>query len=474
VDGTGVGGALGDGGATLDSGGAADAGAGGAEIVDGIGQAEGWSNAVPASRSAGASATAPQVAVISDGSGRALAVWEQVDGARSRIWSSSYSPSSGWSDPFRVEYNSVGSAHQPRLAVDGAGNAWAVWQIDDGTHVNIQVSRYDPNSGSWSEERLLELADGKATEPRIASDVEGNTVVVWLQEEQSGTPAAKRHVMSSRWNAQAGIADWSSPAALDNIPAGDQCDTPSIALNGDGNGFVAWAQPTGSGTGAVKAARYFKSGGFEADSTVTLNYGTFANVDVGVSSAGDAAVAWVHTDAGQKSVYANTFATISKRWSLYSFAFGSPAAEVGAPKLAMNPDGHYVVAWPQQVESGHSRIFVAPGFIEKGGLSSGNDSPHAFDGDDVGNAYDPAPAIDDQGNMLLAWREFLGKVDAVLVSRRSSGSRDWGQPGALFSDGVHNAGQPAVAFWRVTGDAMAVWDEQQASGSRILASVLKP
>ena len=75
----------------------------------------------------------PQVGV--DGSGNAVAVWYQHDGTRYNIWSNRYVAGTGWGTAQLIETDS-GDAEVPQVGIDGSGNAVAVWQQDDGIRLN--------------------------------------------------------------------------------------------------------------------------------------------------------------------------------------------------------------------------------------------------------------------------------------------------------------------------------------------------
>ena len=52
---------------------------------------------------------------------------------------------------------------------DGSGNAFAVWQQDDGTVNSIYSNRYVAGTG-WATAELLEMNIGDAEAPQVAFD----------------------------------------------------------------------------------------------------------------------------------------------------------------------------------------------------------------------------------------------------------------------------------------------------------------
>jgi len=109
-----------------------------------------WSNRAPASSDWGGAerleadadgAGVPQVAM--NPSGHALAVWPQSR----NISSNRYTPSAGWGRPQRVQTDVVSSTNgssQVQIAMDPSGRATAVWgQVDDDPRLSIWASRYE-------------------------------------------------------------------------------------------------------------------------------------------------------------------------------------------------------------------------------------------------------------------------------------------------------------------------------------------
>ena len=124
-------------------------------------------------------AGSPQVAV--DGSGNALAVWYQFDGTRNNIWANRYIAGTGWGTATLIE-TYAGNATSPQVAVDGSGNALAVWRQYDGTQFSIWANRYTAGTG-WGTATLIETDAGFAGSPQVAVDGSGNALAVWSQSD---------------------------------------------------------------------------------------------------------------------------------------------------------------------------------------------------------------------------------------------------------------------------------------------------
>src|SRR5262245_13072658 len=66
----------------------------------------------------------------------------------------------------------------PRVAVDAAGNATAVWLGTEGA-TGLVKSSTRPAGGPWSAPATLSAAGQNAGDPQIAVDPAGNATVVW-------------------------------------------------------------------------------------------------------------------------------------------------------------------------------------------------------------------------------------------------------------------------------------------------------
>ena len=87
----------------------------------------------------------PKVAM--DATGNAVAVWTQDTSIRIDVWANLYDPESGWGTETLLETSDTGSANYAEVSMDGSGNAMAVWDQYDGTRYNAYASRYSSASG---------------------------------------------------------------------------------------------------------------------------------------------------------------------------------------------------------------------------------------------------------------------------------------------------------------------------------------
>ena len=138
----------------------------------------GWGDAELIEPESGVPPT-PEVAM--DPAGNAIVVWSHWDGSSQNIMARRYDSTVGWQTAQAIDDDDAGSAANPHVAMDPAGNAMAVWRQRDSFRYNIWSRHYDAASGQWGEAELVESRDTDASAPRVTVDAAGNAIVVWHQ-----------------------------------------------------------------------------------------------------------------------------------------------------------------------------------------------------------------------------------------------------------------------------------------------------
>ncbi|MEH6451557.1 MAG: Ig-like domain-containing protein [Psychromonas sp.] len=125
----------------------------------------------------------PKISV--DSSGNALAIWYQSDGSLDTTRFNYYNVAdSSWGTAALIETD-AGHAYYHQITHDNSDNALAVWQEANSGVFSIKASRYSASKNSWEASVLIEAEAGGAEFPQIAIDGSGNAMAVWEQNDGS-------------------------------------------------------------------------------------------------------------------------------------------------------------------------------------------------------------------------------------------------------------------------------------------------
>jgi hypothetical protein len=129
-----------------------------------------------------------------------LALWEQ-DGL---VMVSRYTNNTKWQPPLPLE-RIYGEASHARLASNGRGVAFAIWQHTVGQIESLRYSRYESGKG-WSTPDVMPGAlprphtgSDQATAPRIEVDAQGNAIAQWRSGFDEGEVQASTYVPGEGW-----------------------------------------------------------------------------------------------------------------------------------------------------------------------------------------------------------------------------------------------------------------------------------
>ena len=117
--------------------------------------------------------------IAMDGTGTAIAVWSQwEDSARMDIWANRFY-GTAWSAAELIETVNGGVASDPKIAMDNTGRAIAVWQHYDGNRYNIWANRFD--GAAWDTAERIET--GISGGLQIAMDSTGTAIAVYQKDD---------------------------------------------------------------------------------------------------------------------------------------------------------------------------------------------------------------------------------------------------------------------------------------------------
>ena len=133
--------------------------------------------------------------------------------------------------------NNTDFSFTPQMAVDSAGNIYAVWEDDTANNSNILFSRSTDGGATFSTPRNLSNTSGFSFNPRIFVDSNNNINVVWEDDTPGNLDVFYSHSNDTG-------TTFSTPVNVSNDSS--DSSSPQVAADSAGNVFVVWESDTGS------------------------------------------------------------------------------------------------------------------------------------------------------------------------------------------------------------------------------------
>ncbi len=391
-----------------------------------------WGIAMPIETDNTGDAFSPSVAI--DGQGNAFAVWSQFDGTRTNAWAARFVPGFGWETPTTIETETFGTGVID-VAADASGNAIAVWEQNDASLTNIWANRYVAGVG-WGIAAPIESGSaGNAYSPQVAMDASGKAMAAWQYHD------------GIRWRAYANLywGAWGTPVAIDPGTGGGVLDH-ALAVDPNGNAVVVVSQCCGPAD--IYANNYSASGGAWSVPRLieTDDAGDAISTSVAMDAGGNAIATWRQWDGTDRTAMANRYAA-GTGWGLALAIETNPGDVGGTPSVAMDGAGNAIAVW-EQYDGVRYNIWTNRFDGSTWGMPVLLESA-------PGNAGSPDLAVNSAGEALAVWAETEGAWADIWASRFRPAT-GWGAPERIETANMGSAIAPAVAI-DADGSGTAVW-----------------
>ena len=352
------------------------------------------------------------------------------------------SSSASWKTPVLLETDNSGDVADPVLAMNGSGNAVAIWPQSNGVTTHLYAKNYIAGTGWAVTNTLIETESTySAFSQDLAMNANGCAVAIWLQADGTRNNLwTNRAVTGTTWSAPALLE--SSTEAINGYP------WPQVAINNSGNAIAIWIQSDGI-TNNIYANRYISGTGWAGaelvendDAEWSMNYAP----QVALDNSGNATAVWVQNDGTWDNIYANRYIS-GTGWAGRQL-LEATGGNAGSPQIAIDNLGNAMAVWSQDP----SPSIYANRYV------SGTGWAGAVEIDTGVGASVPQVAMNNSGNAVAVWNQ--GAPCKAYGSYYISGT-SWATA-QLISDGVQVTTQPQIAM-NASGNAMALWYQYDGS-----------
>ena len=356
------------------------------------------------------------------------------------------------------QVRSLAAAH------DSQGQLWAAWEADNGSDVEIYVSRRD--GGAWSEpEPVHARPDAWDRSPSLAiATPPGSQPQAWLAWTSSPrSDPSHRDLMVSRWAAGA----WTEPQAVP-IGAVTRVDSPALAAAPDGTLWLAWTAFDGVDTDAY--ASHWNGQAWSAPWQVSSDDGRTHRNDyrpqLMVAGDGRPWLVWVgHQGGPDDDIYASHWTGAG--WTAEQMVNQDDDLLDTRPSLAIGPDGQPWLAWLGHVATGErstGRILFA-----RWDPSLSAWTPEQLASSALGLSVEegsPSLTVDARGRVHLAWVANAG--DATAAAHAYWTGSGWTEPQAVHT----GVAADMLALDPGNGQVTALWLDQSGAPAPLAQAVV--
>lgn len=229
-------------------------------------EAQGWQGAALVESTGGPGISDGEPVIAVDATGRAMAVWVRTANNKTTLFGNRYLPTTGWLLPFQID--NLGEVSSPQLAMDAAGNATVAWLRATGTaQINDVYAKRISFTSTTAPSALIDTAASTATAPRLAMNAAGQAVAVWQHSGNMKQVWANHLLLNGNWGGAAVVA-------TENLVLLN----PQVSINPSGKAMVLWAGAAGrlsaslsTGPGVWDPARLVQDTGVNLQSSVALD-----------------------------------------------------------------------------------------------------------------------------------------------------------------------------------------------------------
>jgi hypothetical protein len=265
---------------------------------------------------------------------------------------------------------------------------------------------------------------GAETSPRVASNANGDYVVVWVSKASTIDPEG--NIMAQRFDRfgralgrEIQVSSYQSQADFDGASGGPQTQ-PNVAMDTYGNFIVTWYGVGASDMGGIYARTFDTYGNpfgddFRVNQTIT---GVQNAPDVAINANGNVVFTWTGPGSGTNAsdIHARRFNFLGQAqgdefvvnsYLNYSQQFS---------QVAMDASGNFAVVWQSDQQDGSAWGLYGQRFNAAGQRQGGEFQVNSYTTDKQTN---PQIAMDADGDFMVAWQSMGADGSGYGIYARS-------------------------------------------------------
>jgi hypothetical protein len=297
----------------------------------------------------------PSVAVIAGG--EFVVVWGSQQDGSDDVFGQRYNSSGAPVGPeFRVNTHTSFGQWQGRVAADAFGNFVVVWTSNgqDGANSGVFGQRFASTGVPLGAEfRVNTYTSGYQTSPAVASDLQGNFIVVW-QDGLTGGGLPGRGVFGQRYDSSG--APVGPEFQVETYTTGFQ-GGPSVAVDFSGDFVVVWHSDLQDGYLWGVFGQRYSSSGAPVGSDFRVNTFTFGyqwGPAVASDGSGNFVVTWgsIGQDGSNSGIFGQRYDSAGVPQGSEFRVNTYTTLDQGGAAVATNGGGSFVVVWTSGGQDG--------------------------------------------------------------------------------------------------------------------------
>jgi len=301
------------------------------------------------------------------------------------------------------------------------------------------------------------------TDPSVAMDADGDSVVTWESYGQSGGAFARSDVYAQRFDSNG------DPSGVEFAVYAASYDqrNPATAMDGDGNFVIVFETDiSGMSSFQIWGWRYAANGAFLGSQFITNDSISKQFPSIAMASgSGNFVVAWDSPDASSYGIYARRY---NDQGIPYAAIFPVNTETAGVQtksSIGMDNYSNFLVAWESHGGQDGDGIGVFGQMYTSSGTNSG--SEFQVNSTTAGDQTNPSVAMSWNGRAVVVWESStagnLSTYD-IYARRVNLNGSPAGEEFRVNTTTESYQGRPSVAMDAI-GNFVVAWDSQGQDGS---------